>query len=120
QRELEEVMLPKASIVKKDEPPKERLVVNVFHEPKTACHAYSHELTCRDESHWHIGINGLDYTGKDRLKKKITDEANPNRRVMIRADALSPYGLTQAAMQECAVAGIFQVEVGAARPPENH
>ena len=37
-------------------------------------------------------------------------------KVQIRADASAPYGLAQRAMNTCAKAGIYKVEVGAARP----
>ena len=38
---------------------------------------------------------------------------------MIRADASSPYGLVQRAMNICAKAGIYKIECGAARPGED-
>ncbi len=146
QRELEEVHLPKAISVKEDKENKkkeevERVTINVYHDPKINCGEYRKGDVCRKMcdpntlkgGHWYIGIKGADFVpaGTDierlvkRLKKeadmqKGTDAKNPNiseRRVMIRADASSPYEFAQRVMNSCAMAGIYKIEVGAAAPP---
>src|SRR5262247_3885566 len=66
QRELEEVMLPKALAVKEDkEEPggrkNDKLVVNVYHRydgEAAACVPYKNGDVCREKKHWRIGIRG--------------------------------------------------------------
>src|SRR4249920_339440 len=63
QRELEEVMLPKASSMKEDkEKDKNRLTINVYHRYEVKCQAYEKSLVCRDDAHWRTGIKGKDYS----------------------------------------------------------
>ncbi len=131
QRELEEVMLPHASSVKEDKENKEkkgqdRLTLNVYHVYEAKCPLYGKGQVCREERHWRVGIKGKDYTDPEKLGgilKKEADQArdpkNPlisERKVMIRADKSAPYGLAQRAMNVCAKAGIYKIEVGASRP----
>ena len=135
QRELEEVMLPKALAVKEDKEVKgqksDRLTVNIYHryEKEVPCQAFANHEVCRDDKHWRVGIKGKDYTDSDKLlamlKKEAdgfrTDPKNPKfseRGLMIRADASAPYGLVQRLANTCAKAGIYKVECGAARPPD--
>ena len=138
QRELEEVKLPLAMSVKEDKENKkkdatqlDRLTINVYHGYDVKCAAYKAESVCREEAHWRVGIKGRDYTDPEKLGGMLKKEAdlqrgqdpkNPQiseRRVMIRADDTSPYGLAQRAMNTCAKAGIYKIEVGAARPVED-
>jgi biopolymer transport protein ExbD len=133
QRELEDVMLPMAKSVKEDKASKggsdrDRLTLNVFHRYEVKCAAYNKGLVCRDDNHWRVGIKGKDYSEPEKLQNFLKKEAdalrgqdknNPQiseRKVMIRADASAPYGLAQRAMNVCAKAGIYKVEVGAAAP----
>ena len=139
QRELEEVILPKATAIKEDKEGEgkklDRLTINIFHRRKEelSCAAYEQRTTCRQDGHWKIGIQGKDFSALDGLEKRLKDEADharkesggdgapggtSDRRVMIRADAASPYGHVQDVMDRCARVGIYQIECGAARPPE--
>jgi biopolymer transport protein ExbD len=137
QRELEEVILPKAYSVKEDKATKEkdkmdRLTVNVYHRypNEVKCSAYAKGQVCREEAHWRTGIKGKDYSDPEKLggvlKKEAdlarTDPKNPlvsERKVMIRGDASAPYGLVQRTMNTCAKAGIYKIECGAARPADD-
>ncbi len=139
QRELEEVHLPKAVSVKKDEEKAkgeggDRLMINVYHKGphEVRCAVYESKAenkpVCREESHWMTGIKGHDFKTPDLLEKRLKQEAdqardpkNPQisaRKVMIRVDELAPYGLAQKAMNVCAKVGIYKIEVGAARPAD--
>ena len=81
-----------------------------------------------DDAHWRTGIKGKDYSEPEKLGGYLKKEADATRgldpknpqvselKVMIRADRSAPYGLAQRAMNTCAKAGIYKVEVGAARP----
>jgi biopolymer transport protein ExbD len=137
QRELEEVMLPKAMSMKEDKENKEKdknkLTINVYHRYEVKCAAYAKSSdgklsVCRDDAHWRTGIKGKDYSEPEKLGGYLKKEADATRgqdpknpqvselKVQIRADASAPYGLAQRAMNTCAKAGIYKVEVGAARP----
>ena len=130
QRELEDVMLPTAADVKEDkaETPKgslPRVNINVYHSYDTAkCANYTKEQPCTDESHWAIGVRGVDYT-PETIKALLQKEADlertdvnnltiSERRVMIRADRAALYGFVQKVMNACAEVGIYKVEIGAA------
>jgi biopolymer transport protein ExbD len=133
QRELENVVLPPAKSVKEDkEKPNsrqlDRLTLNVFHSYKVTCEPYKKGAVCREDLHWKVGIKGRDYSDPEKLRailkkeadRERTDTKHPDiseRKVMVRSDASSPYGLTQRAMNVCAKAGIYKIEVGAASPP---
>ena len=133
QRELEEVALPKAMSVKEDKDAtkeKDRLTINVYHRYEVKCAAYAKEQVCRDDAHWRVGIKGKDYSEPEKLQGYLNKEAAPfktdpknpqvsERKVMIRADNTAPFGLAQRAMNVCAKAGIYKIEVGAARPTDN-
>src|SRR5262245_65168899 len=60
QRELEEVMLPKAMSMKEDKEKKEkdknRLTINVYHRYEVKCGLYEKSQVCRDDAHWRTGI----------------------------------------------------------------
>ena len=134
QRELEEVILPKASSMKEDKENKEkdknRLTINVYHRYEVKCQAYDKGLICRDDAHWRTGIRGKDYSEPEKLGGYLKKEADATRgldpknpqvselKVMIRADQSAPYGLAQRAMNTCAKAGIYKVDVGASRPAD--
>jgi biopolymer transport protein ExbD len=140
QRELEEVFLPKAIAIKEDKGEKgstvNRLTVNVYHRYSTEvpCPRYANQEVCRDASHWRIGIAGKDYTDPRKLEDrlKIESGADPSppvgvvskkprfseRGAMVRGDQSAPYRLVQNVINMCAKAGIYKIEVGAARPPD--
>ena len=132
QRELEDVQLPKALSVKEDKETKDgvidRVTLNVYHLPQVKCTNYSKGQVCREDAHWRVGMKGKDFTNPEGLGGMLRKEAdqargkdpkNPTvseRKVMIRADGKSPFGMAQGAMNVCAKVGIYKIEVGAARP----
>ena len=73
QRELEDVVLPKATIITEDKPDTsgakedERVTINVHHvlPQKTTCKAYDEGAICREDRHWRIGIKGTDFMNAD-------------------------------------------------------
>jgi len=128
QRELEEVRLPRADNLTKDEQD-ERLVINAHHRSDASCSALARRDTCRDQAHWKIAIKAKDCTDPAdlaatlQLETAATRHLDPtgrsisDRKVMIRADAAAPYALAQRAMNVCAEQGIYRIQVGAAKPP---
>ena len=134
QRELEEVSLPKAASVKEDKSTKgkdDRLTINVYHRypSEVKCAAYNPQQVCREAAHWRVGVKGKDFSDPEKLGgllKREADQSRPDpkqpqisdRKVMIRADLSSPYGLVQRVMNTCAKVGIYKIDCGAARPTE--
>ncbi len=131
-RELEDVMLPQASSIKEDKEEKgkqlERLTINIYHRypSELQCETYASGGVCRAPPHWRIGVRGVDCTDAAKLGDLLKGEADrfrtdskapamSERRVMIRADASSPYGHIQDVMVHCARVGIYQIECGAAQ-----
>jgi biopolymer transport protein ExbD len=128
QRELEEVTLPTASVVK---PPAEDavLTVNVYHPAELTCAARAAGDVCHDESHWRVGIRGVDFD-PHALLLRLRDEADLERepqaprpsarRIIIRADQAALYGLVQQVLAACSDerVRIYKVEVAAAQPAE--
>src|SRR5437899_2330453 len=100
QRELEDVVLPKANSIKEDKETKgggDRLTINVYHRPQVKCSSFNSGKICREDAHWLVGIKGRDYTDPDRMEKMLKKEAGTTgseitapklseRKVMIRAD----------------------------------
>lgn len=142
QRERAEVHLPIATSAKEenpnatDEETERSLVLNVYH-TEDHCSAYEVSGLCTDKAHWSIMIKGNEY-GEDKaaeLKAYLEGEVQSDRerrglpppeagkpkppselRVMIRADKAALYGFVQRAMNSCADAGIYKIEIGAAVP----
>jgi biopolymer transport protein ExbD len=90
----------------------------------------------RDPTNWQFAISGIEYPDYwslvDKLKEvaeqKLEDTplpgTNPPKflsavKVTIRADRSSPYLMIQQAMQACAEATLYKIEVGTAKPPTN-
>lgn len=136
QREMEDVVLPVANQVKKDDNIKDEGVqyttINIHHVPddNAPCAVYANGGICREEGHWKWAIRGKDYT-KDTLKAQLEIEAKMNmetepdpvakkllsaRNVLIRADGAAPYGDIQKVIELCGAVGIYKVEVAAAVP----
>ena len=143
QREREEVRLPLSVSAKAENPndtsqdeASRQHVLNVYHTGEN-CSAYEVSGLCTDKMHWSIGIKGIDY-GEDKaaeLKAYLEGEVQADRerrnlpppepgkpkppselRVMIRADKAALYAFVQRAMNSCADAGIYKIEIGAALP----
>lgn len=144
QRELEEVMLPLATSTKEednnadDSEISKRITINVYHMIDN-CSGYVTTRLCAEKAHWSIGIRGTDYKDGDEaaLRQRLESEVQVDRekrglpppeagkpkppselRVMIRADEAALYQYVQRAMNCCAEAGIYKIEIGAARPIE--
>lgn len=140
QRELEEVLLPKALSVREEKETvgqkNDKVVVNVYHDYDVRCEDYANGRTCRAQKHWRIGIRGRDFTDLKKLEQYLKQEADAGRSapaaglskgaplptserpVTIRGDAAAPYGQVQEVVNTCAKVGIYKIECGAARPPE--
>ncbi len=141
QRELEEVVLPKALAVKEEKEvigeKNDKIVVNVYHLYDVVCEAYKGNKVCREKKHWRIGIRGRDFTDPKQLEIYLKREGDASRAapmnalstgqavpfsertVSIRADASAPYGQVQEVVNTCAKVGIYKIECGAARPPDS-
>jgi biopolymer transport protein ExbD len=131
-RELEVVKLPLAQTVKEDKDDidiESRLTINVFHlyEPEVICAAYKAEQICRDKTHWRIAMKGKQYADHKLLVKQLQRYAdtqggtpkNPiisEKKLMVRADKSAPFGLVQEVLKDAAMAGMYKIECGAARP----
>ena len=141
QREREEVRLPIATSAKEENPnnvedeTNRALVLNVYHNTEQTCSAYEVSGLCTERAHWSIGIKGTDY-GEDKaaeLKAYLEGEVQNERerrglplpeaakpkppselKVMVRADKAALYQFVQRAMNSCADAGIYKIEIGAA------
>ncbi len=135
QRDIEDVVLPVASSVKEDKLAKgkltDRLTVNIYHpfHNSSDCAARANGRVCLEERHWKITVRGQDLSEPEKLSTLLKEEADlhrdeasgkksSERRVMVRADGSAPYGLVQDVMSACARVGIYQVECGAAQPPQ--
>jgi biopolymer transport protein ExbD len=138
QRELEDVVLPKADQAKEDSKEKTDeagyTTINIFHDVTGGCAAYGAEKgICSDTGHWTIAIRGkrlnepavlaerLEWEAKQELEPP--DPANPagkkpmsKRKISIRADAKCLYEQVQRLIEACGKAGLYKIEVGAARP----
>jgi biopolymer transport protein ExbD len=105
-------------------------MINIYHRYEKGFHCDAFEAeqqrVCRDDSHWKVGISGVDHTNLEKLKDRLKEEADKyrtegkasDRRVMLRAEKTAPYGHIQDVMNACAGVGIYQIECGAARPAD--
>jgi biopolymer transport protein ExbD len=137
QKEIGNLILPNANMVKEEEKTKTQDAkitnVNVCHkgEKEAPCPAYKSGAVCREENHWDILIKGKPYNSKKEIQdilKIHADEAREPlqpgqktalsfRLIKIRADAQAPYGFVQRVMEGCAVVGLYKIELAAAQPP---
>jgi len=134
QREKEELILPNADKVKEEKKEREGSLttINIHHQPDkgVACPIADNGGICRDESHWKWAISGHDYN-KDTIKPQLQILADFNlqatpdpvakkrlseRKVLIRADKDAPYGDVQKVIEYAGVAGMYEIEIGAAKP----
>jgi biopolymer transport protein ExbD len=100
QRELEEVLLPKAEARLDDRADVDRVIVNVH----------------RDGERWAVAVRGQDRTAPGALEATLA--ASDARGVLIRADGDAAYEHVQRVMEACAKAGLAKVELAAAKPAE--
>ena len=134
QREFAELMLPNADRIKEDDNTNKEgepvTTINVFHDGQVTCPIAANGGMCREESHWKWGIRGVDYT-KDTIKPQLQLEADESlepdidplakkrlssRKVMIRADRTAPYGDIQKLIEYAGLAGMYKIEIAAAKP----
>jgi biopolymer transport protein ExbD len=135
-RESTELMLPladKATTADRDVADKKYSVINIH--PVNDARNDEERLTqaFRDAKNWQFAITGEEFPDYwslvDKLKlvadQKYEDTPIEGTRppkflsavyITIRADKSAPYGLIQQAMQACAEAGLYKIEVGAAQP----
>ena len=134
QREMAEVVLPTADKAKEDKGENDvnapQTTINISHDPDVACPINDNAGTCREDGHWVWGISGLNYDkttigphlqilANADLEPDVDPQAGKQlskRKVMIRADKAAPYGDIQKVIEISGQAGIYKVEIGAARP----
>ncbi len=139
QRELAELVLPNADQVEEQKKEKAdtdefRTTVNVHHrhdDGNVRCLVNAKGGVCREMDHWlyvirseefstltikdHIGM--LAEAAMDKEVNAIAGKRMSKRKINIRGDKYAPYGHIQQLITLCGLAGIYMVEVSAARPP---
>ena len=137
QNDLARVWLPVApAAVEDNHPDKDRLVINISHEPPNGqiCNELDYNSNgellkpCLDDTHWALMIKGQSFT-LDQLEKEIRLEGDKNRKggakglsdraIMIRSDAGAPYRMIQKVFEACARAMVWKIEIGAAKPAKD-
>jgi len=136
QREKEELILANADKVKEEDKERHKgeslTTINIHHNPGkgVACPIADNGGICRDPTHWKWAISGHDYD-KDTIKPQLQILADLNlqaapdpvakkrlseRKVLIRADQSAPYGDVQKVIEYCGSAGMYKIEIAAAKP----
>jgi biopolymer transport protein ExbD len=135
-RESTELMLPQADLAQEAdrEAGEDRYAVINIHPVRDAANDADRTAPWfREVKNWQFAIIGVEYPDYwalvDQLKivaeQKKEDVplpgTNPPKylsavKISIRADKDSPYEMIQLAMQACAEAGLYKIEVGAAKP----
>jgi biopolymer transport protein ExbD len=144
QRELAELELAEADTIQeeakqKTEDDEFRTTVNICHRgdtPTFNCPVNVKGI-CREMEHWLVVIQSREYdleTVKEEIEELAGREGDPDsareadvdpvarrkmskRKVSIRADKSAPYGHVQQLITLCGLAGIYKIEIGAAKPP---
>ncbi len=138
QRELAELVLPKADQIKPDDNKKTEekyTTINLHHkysEGGFTCPINDQGGICRDPDHWRYAIRGQEFTKAD-IAPQLAEEAASDmdtevdkeagkklskRKVLIRADVSAPFGDVQKLIELCGQAGMYMIEVAAAQPPK--
>jgi biopolymer transport protein ExbD len=132
-RESTEVQLPQADRATESNPDvgdTRYCIVNVH--PKNDSMDLSGP-TASDPANWQFAIAGIEYPdywslldqlkviGETKLEDTPIEGTKPPKYlsavlVTLRADKHAPYAMIQLAMQACAEAGLYKIEVGAAKP----
>ena len=132
-REHEEVLLPLADKVKEDDNQRSldpETTINIHHNIDVTCAVHENGGVCREDDHWKWAISGQSYNKEDLAAElKILAELEPEaatdakggkqlsrRKALIRADRTAPYGHVQKVIELCGLAGIYKIQVGAAKP----
>lgn len=139
-RELEVMELAEADQVEeeKNEKGSEGITnVNIHHFSTgegVKCVHYNAKETCEDPGHWLISIRGNSYD-MTAIGAKLAEEAAlemedaplpgttkilSKRKAVIRSDGLASFGFVQKVMEGCGAAGIYKIEITAARPPASN
>jgi biopolymer transport protein ExbD len=133
QRELENVTLPKADQIKEDSKTREkhgRTTVNIHLRDEEAETEKLPPTYLQDPQNWVVVVRGrpfdwpalktqLEEEGKLDMEEQVDPVAKKRlsgRSVQIRADQQAPYGLIQKVIDVAAQAGLYKIEVAAARP----
>jgi biopolymer transport protein ExbD len=116
QREIEEVVLPRAhsSVVEKPERDSRATIVNVYHSDPAGCVPFSREGLCGEGGHWRIAVRGTDYSPAGIGLLLQEDSARPSGRVILRADRAARYGRVEKVIEACALAGLDRMDISAA------
>jgi len=132
-RESTEVMLPQADRATESNPDlgdTRYCIVNVH--PKND-NMDLNGPAATDPANWQFAISGIEYPdywalldqlkviGETKLEDTPIEGTKPPKYlsavlVTLRADKRAPYAMIQYAMQACAEAGLYKIEVGAAKP----
>jgi biopolymer transport protein ExbD len=135
-RESTELMLPQAEMAKDAdrEAGNDRYAVINIHPVKDALSDADRSAPWyREKKNWQFAISGVEYpdywslvdqlkvVGETQKEDTPIPGTNPPKflssvKISIRADKDSPYAMIQEAMQACAEAGLYKIEVGAAKP----
>jgi biopolymer transport protein ExbD len=121
QRESAELRLPLANVPDETTAPSRQLVANIRHDSNgAACALDENGGECRDARHWQRSLLGQDYSPAElaRVFEGATADAGGREHapeLLVRADAHAPYGEVQQLFESAARAGIFKVELAAAR-----
>jgi biopolymer transport protein ExbD len=132
-RESTEVQLPQADRATESNPDlgdARYCIVNVH--PKNDSMDVNGD-SARDPANWQFAIAGIEYPdywslvdqlkviGETKLEDTPVEGTKPPKYlsavlVTLRADKHAPYAMIQLAMMACAEAGLYKIEVGAAKP----
>jgi biopolymer transport protein ExbD len=134
QREFAEVVLPIADRVKEDDNTNDtsapQTTININHDASITCALADNGGICREAGHWLWNIRGKPYDkttiGKQlqiEAEESLEDTVDPNakkrlskRKATIRADKDAPYGDIQKVIELAGLAGIYKIEIAAAKP----
>ena len=123
QRENPELALPVADVpLEKRAPDVRSLTANVRHEcAPESCALHENGGQCRDPRHWRRTVLGQDCTPaqfESTLADAAQDAPEPDSlHLLVRADERAPYGSVQELFQRAAHAGVYRIELAAARRP---
>jgi biopolymer transport protein ExbD len=120
QREASVLELPRADVPREDETTGiRRLVANVRH-TNAGCALHEHGGQCRESGHWKRTLLGEDYSPAEveRVLAGAAADAGPEPsalHLLVRADQRAPYGAVQQLFEGAARAGVYRIELAAAR-----
>jgi biopolymer transport protein ExbD len=120
QREASALVLPRADVPEEQDPPGlRRLVANIRH-AAAGCALHEQGGECREPGHWQRTLLGVDYSRAEveRLLAGAAADAGPQAQslhLLVRADMHAPYGEVQQLFEGAARAGVYRIELAAAR-----